>query len=75
MAAYTFEYPPSFATHSPIGIERSEWLPVVTQLCHHFLLTRFKLVAKQVFRKPRTNYFKEGMNTELVPYTFPLALL
>lgn len=75
--AYTFEYPPSFASHCPLDIERSGVLPATYQLRHHFFLTRLKLVVKEVFTRPRAQYLLDGMQQELVQYTltFHFALI
>jgi hypothetical protein len=69
--AYTFEYPPSFASHCPLDIARSGVLPATYQLCHHFFLTRLKVIVKEVFTRPRAQYLMDGMFQELVQYPQP----
>jgi len=71
--AYSFEYPPSFASHHPLDAGRSGVLPATYQLTHHFFLTRLKLVVKQVFTRPRSQYLLDGMEQEIVLY--PLAFI
>ena len=73
--AYTFEYPPAFVSQSPLNIERSGLHSATYQLCHHFFLTRLKLVMKEVLTRPQTQYMMDGMQQELVKYTLTFIFL
>jgi hypothetical protein len=47
--AETLEYPPAFVEYRPLQYKRHGNFPSGLRLCHHFLLTRFKIALKAVF--------------------------
>jgi hypothetical protein len=60
------ENPPVFVSTHPFHLDRNGILPTSLRLQHHFFLTRFKIVVREVAPLDKTDALAEGIFNEMV---------